>query len=100
MSTFVHRLLDEHGSDVSDVASLGGTRSTESVFAATYHYVTGLGYDVRHTPNEMTPIGTAHASVRMSSGLARAESRALRTDLAILMRLVHGKITITPPEGS
>ena len=90
MSAFILRLLRARGAGSGDVATLGDTRSGALVFSTIVDSIEGLGFTVRETPNDATPIGHAHASVEAPAGLSPAAWRAVRTDLAAIMTCVHG----------
>lgn len=100
MSVFVLRLLEANRRGPADVATLGGTKSEQLVFAASTSSIEELGFTAQHTPNNLTPIGDAHASVKPPPDVPQAAFRALRTDLATALRCVHGTPSLTPPPAT
>lgn len=101
MSAFLRRLLEDHGLDAGEVATLGGTSHKPAVvyeFGA--QAATAIGYATEHTPNDDTPIGYAHASILAAGGMPRPEVRKARTELANSMTIVHGDVSLPRPPGA
>lgn len=100
MSTYVERFLVEAGDAVADVGTIGGTKNAEPVFSVPAETARTVGFGVDHTPDERTPIGYAHASITRPDGQSDPDHKAARSRLAQSMALVHGTITVEPPDGA
>ncbi|MGQ0832667.1 MAG: hypothetical protein ACT4OV_13420, partial [Microthrixaceae bacterium] len=96
MSTFIDRVLLAGGDGRDSVATIGGVKSEELVYAVRAGDVRNLGLGVEHTPNDETPIGYAHASVTPPDGTKKPD-RGTRNDLAAAMTCVFGEPTVTRP---
>lgn len=100
MSTFVERFLHEAGGSAAAVGTAGGSKVPEPVFAVTAHRGRSLDFEVSHTPDDRSSIGHAHASVTRPDGQSTGDFKSARSQLAQSMTLVHGTITLEPPDGA
>lgn len=100
MSVFIRRLLEMAGRNASEVASLGGTKPAELVFAVEAATARSAGFDAEHSPNDTTPIGFAHGSVTRPPGVSKPDFRDMRTDVAVAMDCILGLPIGEPPPGS
>lgn len=100
MSAFVERFLQERGQGAAAVGTAGGTKAPEPVFAVRADHARALDFGVAHTRDDRSSIGYAHASVTRPEGQSTGDFKSARSQLAQSMTLVHGTITVEPPDGA
>jgi hypothetical protein len=97
MSTFHSGLLQDGGHSPGDVQTMCGTKPESAVvYGVDGRKVDQAGFDAEHSPNNETEIGYAHVSVIPRGAL----ERRARSDLAALMDVVHGSVTLDRPIGA
>jgi hypothetical protein len=72
------------------------------VYEVAVDRVRGLGMPVAHDPEGPTPLDCAHVATDYGAhgNPTRPQRRRLRLDLARRLVLVHGTVTLPPPDGA